>query len=334
MDVFSVPFERESQLCTNLAIDQGRLVTNDQKDYLPGYPLISLDDGELVPFADRDLSTPLLDQMSFWLWLVATPKSTHVAALHAQLVRGRKIVITEDPEMHLVWISDRVFVKPLPPYLLSYAFWAHMFSSAEKLSDDERQHRQEVLRAALGYVRTYAHLIKHESDFRIAKREYLVPQNLELEEWMAFIKDFRYIEDRQVSGRYHYGDLRLTRLNFWVKPLLRRWYFRKATWQYGEYFAKYFAPLLFVFGMWSLILDSMQVGLQARPSWQGFSDASVWFSVASLVGVVAIASFLAGGLCILAGREIFYAFRKQIRKGRQPRYPSRQSQKTQRQEEP
>lgn len=131
---------------------------------------------------------------------------------------------------------------------------------------------------------------------------------------MAFNKDFRYVEDWQVSGRYHYGDLRLTRLNFWAKPILRRWHFRKATWQYAEHFARYLAPMLFIFTPWSLILDSMQVGLQSRPSWERFSDVSAWFSVAPLIGVVAVAAFVLGGVCILAGREMLYAFGEQIRK--------------------
>lgn len=77
--------------------------------------------------------------------------------------------------------------------------------------------------------------------------ECLVPPDLKLETWMAFVKDFRYVEDWQVSGRDHYGDLRLTRLNFWAKPILRRWHFRKATWQYAEHFARYLAHLLFIF---------------------------------------------------------------------------------------
>ncbi|KAJ9610600.1 hypothetical protein H2200_005377 [Cladophialophora chaetospira] len=315
----TVAFEREHQLCVDLSINQGRLVTSNAKGYLPGHPLVPLEDGEIIPFIEKELLTPSLNQMSPWLWLLAVPKSTHVCALHMQIVRGRSIIVTEDPEMHAVWINNRVFVKPLPPYLLSHAFWSYLVYPPNKLSDFDQTRRAQLVQASLGYIRTYVYLIKHESDLRIAQREGLVPNSLNLETWAAFIRDFQYIEDHQVSGRYHYGELRLTRLNFWAKPLLRRWHFRKATWQYAEHFARYFAPLLFIFGLWSLILDSMQVGLQARPNWQRFGNVSAWFSVATLVSVVAVAAFLLGAFGMMAGREMWYACGKQIRKRRRRR---------------
>jgi hypothetical protein len=40
-------------------------------------------------------------------------------------VRGRRVTITEKPALHLVWFYERVFVKPLPKYLLSHAFSEH-----------------------------------------------------------------------------------------------------------------------------------------------------------------------------------------------------------------
>ena len=36
-------------------------------------------------------------------------------------------VVTKDPRLHLVWICDRVFVKRLPPYLLSHLFLVPVF---------------------------------------------------------------------------------------------------------------------------------------------------------------------------------------------------------------
>lgn len=336
----SVPFLRDHELCSSLLIDQDRLVAADpRKSYLPGHPLTSLADyNALLSFVEKDLLTPSLDQICQWLWLLATPKSTHVVALHAQIVRGRRIVITEDPEMHLVWVSDRVFVKPLPAYLLSHAFWSCYLTSASSdkaaapaaatAHDEQRRKRQRALEAtALGYVRTYVHLIHHESDFRIAQREALIPAHITLESWADFIRGFAAIDDHEVCGRYHYGDLRLTRLNFWAKPLLRRWHFRKTTWQYMDYFARYFAPLLFLFAMWSLVLGSMQVGLQARPNWTVFGDWSAWFSVATLVCVLVVVAFFLGEFCLLAGREVWYAVRKQVRKRNRKRKTRRRKEK-------
>lgn len=313
------PFRYEDELCADLILKQGQLVSKSRRQYLPGHPLVSLDNDVVQLFVEKELLTPLLDQMSPCLWFLAAPTSAHVSALHAQVVRGRNIVITEDPELHLVWISNRVFVKPLPAYLLSHAFWSYLVVSSKAGSEKGRRRMRQILHAALGYVRTFTYLIQHESDLRIAQREGLVPRELDLENWVAFIRGFKATEDLHVSGRYQYGELRLTRLNFWAKPLLRRWYFRKVYWQYTEYFAKYFAPLLFIFGMWSLVLDSMQVGLQARPRWEAFGDVSAWFSVVTLIGVLVVASFLLGGFCILSGREMRYAFGQQIRKRKRRR---------------
>lgn len=33
------------------------------------------------------------------------------------------IVVSKDPKLHLVWINDRIFLKPLPRYLTSYTIW-------------------------------------------------------------------------------------------------------------------------------------------------------------------------------------------------------------------
>jgi len=315
MEGYNIPFAPNAQLCNSLEIQGDRIEGVDGKNYLPSQPSLSLNDSEVLPFVEEDLHTPLLDQMSPWLWLLATPKSTHVTPLHANMVKGRNIVITEDPELHLVWYSDKVFIKPVPSYLLSYAFWsAFLLHDKRHPEQGHGTTRLRILQAALGYMRTYLHLIKHESDLRVAKREHLIPEDLDFERWTAFIANFKYIEDWQVAGRYHYGDLRLTRLNFWVRPILRRWKFRKEQWQYSDYFARYVAPLFFIFTTWTVVLDSMQVGLSSRPQWTEFASVSAWFSVVTLASVAAVAVFLLGVFGVLAGREIIYALRKQIRK--------------------
>ena len=54
---------------------------------------------------------------------MSTQSSANINALHRQRVKGRHIIITEEVRLHLVWIHDRIFVKPLPKYLLSHVFW-------------------------------------------------------------------------------------------------------------------------------------------------------------------------------------------------------------------
>lgn len=55
--------------------------------------------------------------------MMATQSSANINALHRQIFKGRKIVVTEDPQLHLIWLQDRIHIKPLPKCLLSHAFW-------------------------------------------------------------------------------------------------------------------------------------------------------------------------------------------------------------------
>ena len=48
-----------------------------------------------------ELSTPILDDMFSYLWIIAKKSRQHIDTLHVQMIKGRKIVITEDPQ-HLV----------------------------------------------------------------------------------------------------------------------------------------------------------------------------------------------------------------------------------------
>lgn len=113
-------------------------------------------------------------------------------------------MVSEDPELHLVRINNRIFIKPLPAYVLSYAFWEFYFH-VESLPERERSRRHSIWRAALGYMRISTHLVRHESDYYIAQEARLIPAEVTWEDIMAFIAHFRDIEDDQVSPRYRYG---------------------------------------------------------------------------------------------------------------------------------
>lgn len=81
--------------------------------------------------------------------------------------------MTEDPRLHLIWIDDRIFLKPLPHYLMSYVFWDTFMSGPSKHGAAVK-----LRKAALGYLPTHFYLIKYESDLRIAQDPalYLVPK--------------------------------------------------------------------------------------------------------------------------------------------------------------
>ena len=166
-----MPFAEENQLNRDPTTSQASCSRT-----LPGHPRISLQDAaQLRSFLYRELWAVDLERMARHLWIMSTQSSSNVSPLHQQKVKGREIIVTEDPRLHLVWIYDRVFIKPLPRYLLSYTFWSeHMSNEKSTLwgSNEEEQETCTRIRiSALGFLRTYYHLIQHESDFEIARHE-------------------------------------------------------------------------------------------------------------------------------------------------------------------
>ncbi|SPO06921.1 uncharacterized protein DNG_09615 [Cephalotrichum gorgonifer] len=243
------PFESAHQLMRGL---------DKSAQYVPGHPHVSLDDrGRVGDLLVRDLCSDDLDRVADKLWWMSKQDSGSISPLHRQLVKRRTIIVTEDPKLHLVWIYDRIFIKPLPRYITSYIFWRDYLNG--DTSSDARGER--IRQAALGYLRTYRHLIQHDSDLRIAQDPSLclVPADVTWEQFCNFSSDLGRIDDRDASPRYSYGEIRLTRLNFYAPFLLRRSYFQRVEYQYGSYFARFYAPLLFVFGIASVVLSGLQV---------------------------------------------------------------------------
>ena len=145
-----------------------------------------------------------------------------------------------------------------------------------------------VRMSALGFLRTYFHLIRYESDFEIARSEArLLPPDITWNEFCAFSKDFLDISDDAVSERYNYGELRLTRLNLYAKPIIGRFQYERVHGQYGAFFARFYGPLLFIFSILSIILSAMQVELGVetltKAQWQPFWNTCRWFVVVALV---------------------------------------------------
>ncbi|KAE8149843.1 hypothetical protein BDV25DRAFT_120907 [Aspergillus avenaceus] len=117
---------------------------------------------------------------------------------------------------------------------------------------------------ALGFMPSYAHLIKHRSDFALAHAYHLIPEQVKWTEWCQFIQYFRDLDDTQVAKRYHYGQMRLSRLN-WAVRLFQPpsattvWFYDIPNWSIGTYVQRIAKPLIFGFASISLALASMQV---------------------------------------------------------------------------
>jgi len=231
--------------------------------------------------------------------MLSTQSSANVSPIHHQHVKGRQIIVTEDPRLHIVWIYNRIFIKPIPYYLLSHAFWeCYLLNPASPLGE----YRDLVKRSALGYLRTWIWLIKYESDFVMAQesKPALIPRNMTWYQFSAFLEQISAIADEEVTQRYHYGELRLTRLNFYGKFILRKMHFQKVHGQYGAYFARFYAPIVFFFTVMSLLLNAFQVEMsveQVLPTdqWLSFWQLARWFSVLSIVVIM----ILTIGLCML-----------------------------------
>ena len=147
----------------------------------------------------------------------------------------------------------------------------------------------------------------------------LIPLDVTWEEFSAFVDQISSIADEEVSARYGgYGELRLTRLNFYGKFILRKWHFLKVHGQYGAYFARFYAPILFFFSVLSLLLNAMQVemsveGVISTP-WAAFWNTSRWFSVLAIVFILLVCIGLALLLLAKLANEWVFAIRDRRQK--------------------
>ncbi|RGP70229.1 subtilisinlike serine protease [Fusarium sporotrichioides] len=311
------PFTKENQLCNELCIKDWQIFfdteeEDDNKQHLPGDPRMQLTDANIGERLRAEFLTEDLDKMAPHLWLMSTQSSSNISPLTEQITRGRRLIVTENPGLHLVWIHDRVFLKPLPEYLLSYAFWEYYLVSS--LSPLGESVRQSLLKAISGFVRSYSYLIQHKSDFLLATGDelQLIPKSITFTQLVAFMSHCD-IKDSSASPRYQFGELRLTRLNFWCKIFLSKSSYQRVEWQYDAHFAQYYGPLLFIFALISLLTNSMQVVLAAQDmlkpddSWLFFAKVSRGFSIFTILFVACTAAGLLVALVYMILHEFVFA---------------------------
>lgn len=264
------PFAKCDELCSNLEYLQEpgkprRLRCLSLGTSLPDAPRVSLEEpSRLLSYCLDDLDTPKLNQMGEKLWW--TGPSPEVVSLTQHTVLDRRIQVTEDPAVHCLWTEGMVYLKPLPSYLTSYAFWEYMFECIDDPAETEKRERLKA--TALGFVRTYAHLIQRRSDFNLACRNDLLPSGgTSFEAFVAFISAFDSVPDKAVSSRWRLGLLQLDALNFHSAIHLRRWHLNRFESRYTAYFQRFFPVVLFIFALFSVALSAMQVILGARQLW-------------------------------------------------------------------
>jgi hypothetical protein len=220
------------------------------------------------------------------------------------------VIVDEDPRLHLIWHQDKIFVKPIPPYLLSRAFWEYVQEADGALC-----------RAAAGFMRTYAFLIKHDIDFRKATspKLALIPlviasHQVTFEDFSDFISHFERLSDESVCPRYSYGEIRLTRLNHLTRLILHKWSYFHLRWGLADTLGNFLAPFFTLFAVLSILLNCLQVelGVQNVVSegiWPTFLGMSQWFPVFVILLVFSLLASVALFLILILLKEGLFSLK-------------------------
>ena len=268
---------------------------------------VRLVSSDINAFLECDLDVQRLNAIHGWLWLCGLPSSPR--ALHYQRLKNREIIHAEQFDLHLVWsagTTGRIFIKPLPRYMLSPRFWKEHLCPYIRL-----------YRTALGFLLSYVALVEREVDFNIAINTGLIPSELTWLGWLAFAeevvnmsaqsnayfseslqpKDFSKLDGHlPVKPRFYYGELRVGRLN-WIYRLVQgtpRGYLSNCT-TYGAFMRDNVNSLITLFAYTTIVLSAMQVGLSTQflANDYAFGMASYVFTLfAILVPLAAIAAVI------------------------------------------
>ena len=140
------------------------------------------------------------------LWLAGLPQCAR--PLHYQVLLKRSIVITEKAALHLTWSENRIFLKPLPEYLMEHSIWEQILCKSGN---------RTLYGEASGLLLSYLWLVASKSDLKIAHEAGLLSTAIAWKHWASFSQavsngiDYEHLQN--ISPRYLYGELRLSRLN-------------------------------------------------------------------------------------------------------------------------
>ncbi|KAH6994663.1 hypothetical protein EDB82DRAFT_198776 [Fusarium venenatum] len=261
-------------------------------------------------FVAKELDLRRLTEVSGWLWFAGRLEPPR--PLHLQLLLGRAITCTEQMDLHLIWSTGRIFIKPIPRFLLNRHMWGQYLSCKAGCSRDSLEHntpcspqcgRQTLRKNAHGFLFSWAALVRYESDFWIAKEKHLIPNEVEWPQWVKFVEslNLEHIYPH-VSPRFYHGELRLSRLDliyrFWYTPLngyLSRWN------QYATMLRENFDWLAVVVVYVVVILTAMQVGLatETLAHNEAFVAVSYQFSIFSIFVPIAFTILLLMVFCFV-----------------------------------
>lgn len=190
---------------------------------------------------NRELNVDRLTKIERHWWLIGRPQPPR--PLHRQVAMGRDPIIDEQMDMHLVWNTGRIYLKPLPRFILCDRFWdryltcqntgcscsaptlgslspnntastragllAPSRSNREKNRPQTHCLRGVNRRLALGFLVSYLALIRHESDFAIALDKGLIPKEVTWPAWHALSRRILDTSSTRTEGEiYQHVDKR------------------------------------------------------------------------------------------------------------------------------
>jgi hypothetical protein len=161
----------------------------------------------VVTFLLETLSQARAEEHKILLEFAAKKDVYH--PLHAQYsLFGLEIVVTENPDLHLLVHDKKIFIQPLPPCLTNYTFFKKYVTGNLKP-------------LALGFLYSYTRLIQHKSDYRIAREKGLLDEDVTWPTWQRFrlsLEDDAKSYPWSKHERYVYGELRLDDLDVAFLP--------------------------------------------------------------------------------------------------------------------
>ena len=285
------------------------------------------DDKTLYHFLDAEFSLRRLDAILSKLWRVGFQRPPR--PLHTQVQLGRAIVLTHSLDMHLVWGGGKIFLKPLPRYLLEPEFWirhvppthpdapaggggqvvgqaaqksramatvtpasAAVRSTSETSSSASLSY---IRKSALGLLYTYACLITHPADLKLALEHSLMHEDggtpIDWATWRKFASEILHPRNvNQIHPRFRHSELRLDRLNwiYIVKDIPAFNLYYNPWYNYTHFLVDNLAWITPATIYIAVVLTAMQVGLATNElkDDETFHRASYGFTIFAILGPI------------------------------------------------
>ena len=118
---------------------------------------------------------------------------------------GRSSVLTPRADMHMVFHGKKLYIKPLPEFLLCHTIWT------DYLCQDA-----ELYGSAFGLLYSYIALICTKYDFRIAKSNEVIPEEVTWHQWSLLSAELERTRRPTLTPmhlHYTYSKLHLAQLN-------------------------------------------------------------------------------------------------------------------------